>query len=535
MSEILASVVVGLGLFFLGLNLVGVNLKQVSGRQFRTLITRFTDQVWKGSLLGVLAGVCMQSTSAVTVVLASMTVSGLLTVRQALPIVAWTNVGTTLLVFVTLFDLHLVVLYLLGVSATVFAFAGEARWKPICGVVLGICLLFFGMNALKTGAARVQDYPWAQSVLAQAHGSYALALLAGALFSFVTQSATAVVFIAVTLVRAGLLGPEETMMIIYGGNVGSTFSRMVLSSGLKGSSRQVGRFQDLFKIVGSALFVLLFYVELYYGVPLVRAFCATLSPHVETQMAVTYLLCNLVVAVLLWPIFGPTQRLLNWCWPASEAEDFARLKYLHPQILDDPETALDLLEKEQMRLLTRLTEYFNALRPPIPGKRRTDTRSLHQSFLTLSNEVDWYFTRLIHLTQSSATSQRLSNIHDRQEVIRSLEDSINQLVAVVEQTPPSAQLALLVQNMTEALDFLMVTAGEAATTLDSEEADLLARLCAERGELLGRIRTLYLTSEHGLSPPDKSLLLNLTMLFDRIVWLVRRFAVLLQQNQRFRS
>src|SRR5262249_48503641 len=100
MSRVVAPVVAGFGLVFLRLHLVGNHLKQAGSRQFRSLIARFTDHAWRGSLLGLLAGVFMQSTSAVAVILASMAASGLVSVRQALPIVLWTNVGTTLIVFV---------------------------------------------------------------------------------------------------------------------------------------------------------------------------------------------------------------------------------------------------------------------------------------------------------------------------------------------------------------------------------------------------------------------------------------------------
>jgi phosphate:Na+ symporter len=535
MAQIFALLVAGLGIFFLGLHLVGSHLRQVSGRRFRNLIARFTDRVWRGSVLGVLAGVFMQSTSAVSIILASMTASGLITVYQALPIVAWSNVGATVIVFVTAFNVRLMVLYLLGTSAILFAFAGEARWKPICGVILGISLLFYGIDGMKTSAAEFQKYPWFNTVINQANGSYALAFLAGALLSFLTQSTTAVTLIAVTLVKAANLGGNETMMIIYGGNVGSTFSRMILSSGLKGSSRQIGRFQDLFKITGSALFVLLFYVEVYGRVPLVKALCERLSTRIETQMALVNLFCNLTIALLLLPLLKSTQRLLERLWPATADEDFAKVKYLHGQALQDPETAIDLIEKEQMRLLTRLPDYVEALRPHAPNTRRTDYRALHQSFRVLSAEVESYLTRLIHLHLSPSTAERLTNVQNRHEVISFLEDGINQVVNAVEQTPPTAQLVPLVRNMTEALDFLVVTAGEAATTLDREEADLLARLCSDRGDLLGRIRNLYLSTEQGLTPGDKSLLLNLTMLFDRLVWMVRRLAELLQENRKFRE
>src|SRR5262249_744552 len=251
MAKIVASVVAGLGLFFLGLHLVGTHLKQASSRQFRSLIARFTDHVWSASLLGLLAGVFMQSTSAVTVILASMAASGLVSVRQALPIVTWANVGTTFIVFIGVFDLELLILYSLGLSATVFVFSGEVRWKPVCGVLLGISLLFFGIHTMKTSAAQLQTFAWFKAIMNQAQGSYLPAFVVGALLSFLTQSATAVALLAVTLAHAGLLRLESTMMIVYGGNVGSTFARMILATGLTGSSRQIGHFQDLFKFSGS--------------------------------------------------------------------------------------------------------------------------------------------------------------------------------------------------------------------------------------------------------------------------------------------
>jgi phosphate:Na+ symporter len=534
MTKIIAALFAGLGLFFFGLNLVGISLKQASGRRFRSLIARFTKQDWRGSLLGVLAGVFMQSTSAVTVILASMTDAGLITVRQALPIVSWANVGTTLIVFASVLDLHTAVLYLLGASAVAFVFSGEVRWKPLLGVALGISLLFYGIDAMKASAADLRNEPWFDIILNQANGSYLLAFCAGALLSFLTQSTTAVAMIAVTLVKADMLGVNETLMIVYGGNVGSTFSRMILASGLKGSSRQIARFQDLFKMGGSALFVFLFYLEIYTGLPLVKALSARLASQVETQTALVNLFCNLVPAVLFMPVLGATHRLLDRFWPATEAEDFAKLKYLHPQALAEPDSAIDLIEKEQARLLTRLPGYINALRPLETGRRKNDRRATRQAFQVLFKEVESYLTGLVHLHLSPTTAERLTNVHNRNGVIGHLEETVHQLVSAVEQSPPSAALSPLVRNITEAADFLLATASEAVSVFDLEEASMMAALCADRGDLMGRIRNLYLSSEKQLSPGDKSLLLDLTTHFDRMVWLVRGLAELLQKNQRFR-
>jgi phosphate:Na+ symporter len=535
MANILPQLIAGLGLFFLGLHTVTANLHQTSGRRFRTLIAHFTDRPWLASALGFLSGAVLQSTSAVAVILASMTASGLVSVRRALPIVAWANVGTTVLIFVAALDIRLAVLYLLGLSGICFSFSREARWRSAYGIVLGISLLFFGLDVMKSGAAGLQQLSWFRAVLEGTRGSFALACLGGAFLSFLTQSSTAVTLLAVTLVNTGLLGVDETIMVIYGGNVGSTFSRMILASGLKGSSRQIGRFLDLFKIAGTALFVLLFYVEWLTDVPLVKALVESFGVRVETQMALVNLLYNLTMAVVLCCLLGPVQRLLERFWPASDVEDFAKVQYLHPQALSDAETALDLVEKEQMRLVNRLPLYLDALRDGDTSRRKVDPHALHQAFLVLSKEVESYLTAMIHLQLSVRTSERLTNVQGRHSLIGLVEDNVYHLVGGVRQGPPSARLAPLVDNFVEALDFLLQMAGEAAATLSAEEGQLLANLCADRGDLMGKIRNLYLSSEHDLGPRDKSLLLDLTGYFDRIVWVVRRFALLLEQNRQYRA
>jgi phosphate:Na+ symporter len=476
----------------------------------------------------------MQSTSAVTIILASMTASRLITVQKALPVVIGTNVGTTLLPFITVLDIHLGVLWVLSISGIAFSFSREMRWRIIWGVVLGVGLLFYGINLLKDNAEGLRHYLWFQAIMEEAHTSFALTLVVGTVLSFLTQSTTAVTLIAVTLVPSGLLGPSETMMIIYGGNLGSTFARMILASGLKGSARQVGRFQDLFKIAGTALFVLLFYVEMYTSLPMVKALVESLSAHVATQMALVNLVYNLVMAVVFSLSLRPTLRLLDHYWPATAEEDFAKVQYIYTQALDNPETALDLVDKEQTRLIARLPNYLDLLRDDVDKKSQPDCRALHSSFVLLSREVETYCKAMVDMQHAAPVSERLINVQSRLSLIEFLEDSVHQLVTTVSQASYSPKLAALIQNFVEALDFLLLTASEAASTANADDATLLGSLCADRGELMGNIRKLYLSSEQDMLPQEKSLLLSLTSLFERIVWIVRRLAGLLEKSQPYR-
>ena len=66
------SLILGLGLFFLGLRLIGENLRRLYGSSFRNVIKRTTHSPLFGAGLGTLAGAVMQSATAVTFILVGM-------------------------------------------------------------------------------------------------------------------------------------------------------------------------------------------------------------------------------------------------------------------------------------------------------------------------------------------------------------------------------------------------------------------------------------------------------------------------------
>ena len=88
--------------------------------------------------------------------------------------------------------------------------------------------------------------------------------------SFIAQSTTTVALMTVALASAGLLELGEAIAMIYGANLGSTLMRILLTQRSTGTLRQVSRFQDLFKIAGTVIFVGLFAIERLAHVPLVR-------------------------------------------------------------------------------------------------------------------------------------------------------------------------------------------------------------------------------------------------------------------------
>lgn len=530
MRDVLALLTAGTGLFFLGLHLVSSGFQDSSSRTLRGLIRQSTGTRWSCALVGVLAGVVMQSTSAVTTVLGSMATSGLIALRQALPIVAFANVGTTALVFATALDLRTAVLFAVGVGGVAFSLTETFRWKAISGIILGVALFLYGGDLMTSAASGVQQAQWFSGFLHSFHGSTAMSFALGLTAAFLAQSTSSAALMTVTLANAGLLDLSEAITMIYGANLGSTLLRMLLTGNGPGTLRQVSRFQDMFKFTATSVFVALFYLEHGLHIPLVSAAVAAITPRVALQLALVNLLFNGSTALCAAIFNTPIARFVVARWPSSVVELLSVPEYINLDAATDPVTALDLLEKEQMRILRRTREYLTVVRPVKSGGERVDPAALHKSFLVLFDEIEHFQVALVGHHLDAETSERLGNVQGRQKLLELVEDSLLQLATSIRAAPPSEKLEPLTGNFIEALDFLMMFAGDAARTLDRDRAQFVFDLSSDRGEMMGGIRSLHLSPEQALTAEERTLLLRLTTIFERTVWMLQRYAELLLKN-----
>ena len=530
MRDVLALLMAGLGIFCVGLHLVSTGLQESTSRTVRSLIRQWTATLPARAAAGILAGAVLQSTSAVATILGSMATSGLVDLEQALPIVAFANVGTTALVFAGAIDLRVAVMFAVGIAGLGFSFVTEFRWRAVATVVLGVALLLYGNNLVTAASSGVEQSNWFSGFLQWHAESTIMAFGLGTAASFVMQSTIAAALMSIALANAGLLNLGEATVMVYGANLGSTLMRMLLTNRRAGIPRQVSGFQDLFKIAGVVIFCALFAVEQLTSLPLVAALAVRLADGLALQLAVINLVFNGSMAVLATTFGRPVGRVVRRWWPPTSAETLSVPAYVSHEAARDPESAIDLLEKEQMRVIERTRDYLTGDGSEAARETKVDRAELHRSFSLLFRELEHFHVELVGKSMESGTSERLGNVHGRQKLLELVEDSVHQLTTSVREAPATRKLEALTSNVAEALDFLLMCAVEAARTLDREPAELLFNLSSDRSDMMSGIRGLYLAPDLALAADEKTLLLRLTNLFERTVWMLQRYAELLVRN-----
>jgi phosphate:Na+ symporter len=521
MLELIALYLAGLSFFFTGMAGISANLRQITGRRFRVLLSRATNHPVRAGLLGIAAGVVTQSTSVVAFILVGMIASGLLPLRRALVVLACANIGTAALVFVAAVDLHLPILFVVGISGLIIAFNLFVRWKPGFGSVLSIGLVFFGLDMMKHAFQPLSSTPSMVGVERFFDYWPDMAFFLGMLLRMVVHSSGASAAITITINHGGILGEFPAMMSMAGLGLGTAIATYFLSTNLRGIPRQVAMYQGITNVAASVVLGSLLLAERLSGVPMLLKFADLLSPTNSGRMAVMYLMLNLLIAIIAITGIRWAPAWLAKRSPPTPEEDLSRPMYVVPEALLSPETAPDLVALEQMRVMRVLGEYLQAVR----GNGGQALKPLHNGAVALGEEITHFLDTMMRQPLATGIAERLISLQRKEETVRALEENVFLLASTLERRGGEELPGLMV----EALDTILLTASDALTSKDQMDIDLLVSLTDDRGGTMERLRTRY-RLENAESASDVSALHYATTLFERNVWLLRQLALWLRED-----
>ncbi len=520
--ESLALYLAGLSFFFAGVTGISENLRLLSGRGFRVLLGRATDHPVLAALLGVAMGALTQSASVVALIVSGMVASGMLALRRALIVVACASIGTSLLVFIAALDLRLPVLFLIGISGLVLGFKVWANWKPGFASLLSVGLLLFGLEMMKQAFNPLSSSAGAINVGKFFEVWPNAAFFAGTALRSVIHSSSSVAAITITVSQGARLGVLPAMMSTAGVGVGSAIATYVLSSRTKGVPRQIALHQAFTNLCAGLIVAGLLTLERVTGLPLLIGLAHRLHFATSQCVAVTYLLLNFATVGVALVTLGFAPEWLDALSPPSAEEDLSIPKYVQPEALGAPESALELLAMEQMRVMHALGQYMQFAR----GGSDIKIGALHEAAKRLGVEIRAFLAALVEQPIGTRLAARGLSFQRKEETLSALEGNVYLFAETVGKRKSSAALA---SALVESLDLIVSTAVDALGSGSKDDIDMVIRLTEDRGPMMEELREGVRFNE-GHAVEDVSALHYATTLFERNVWLLRQLALWMRED-----
>ena len=258
----------GLAFFLFGMTLLGDGLKKVAGSKLETVLGKLTSNPVKGVLLGALVTAVIQSSSATTVMVVGFVNAGIMQLANAVGIVMGANIGTTATGWVlTLanvegeggFTSATVFAFIAFIGIILYFFCRKQTQKNIGLILLAFSVLMSGMQTMSSAMDPLKENEaFLQFISAAANP--VVSLLIGVLVTAVIQSSSASIGILQALSATGAISYEVAIPMVLGMCIGACVPVLLSAIGTNANGKRTAIIYLYFNIVGSALFMVPFYL-----------------------------------------------------------------------------------------------------------------------------------------------------------------------------------------------------------------------------------------------------------------------------------
>ena len=313
------SLLAGLALFLYGITLMGDGLNLVAGNKLEVFLYRLTSNRFRGILLGTLVTAVIQSSSATSVMCVGFVNSGLMRFSQAVAVILGSILGTSITGWmltlssvgggggwVDLLSTTAITGIIAVAGIILRKFSKKASHHHLGDILMGFAVLMFGMSAMTSAVAPLQDDPtFLRLLVSMSHPL--LGFLVGAVFTAVIQSSAAAVGILQALSLTGALSAGETFPLLLGIGVGGALPVLLGALGANINGVRTAVAHLLSDILGAVICGALFYtINAIHPLPFLEGSISIVG------VAAMNTAFRLVTVIALAPFIGVLEKLTNF-------------------------------------------------------------------------------------------------------------------------------------------------------------------------------------------------------------------------------
>lgn len=331
----------GLGIFFLGLELMANGLQKVAGERMRRILELFTSNPLTAVLTGAGVTAVLQSSSTVTVMIVGFVNSGLMNLQQAVGTIMGANIGTTITAQIVSFDIYALAFPLIGLGGMLHFFARRKMTRYVGMGLLGFGLLLLGLSLMGDAVDPLKSYQPFLDLLVTLGSRPLLGILAGAVFTALIQSSSATTGLVIAFAWQGLLDLNAGLAIAVGANLGTCVTAVLASLNASTTARRAAMGHVLFNTFGILLFII--FRQVFANLVLLT------GTSVARQIANAHTLFNVFTTIIVFPFLAHFVKLITRIVPGDDEVVEMKPKYLDERVIGTPGSLLGA-QREVVRM-----------------------------------------------------------------------------------------------------------------------------------------------------------------------------------------
>ena len=263
-----------IALFIYGMTILGGRLEKLSSGRMEKVLEKLSNNVFKSVMLGTLVTAAVQSSAATTVIVVGLVNAGILRLSSAIGVIMGANIGTTITgQILRLGDLEnnenvgavlkllsptTLAPFIAAVGLIIFMLSKKESVKTIGEILIGVGILFTGMNSLTEAVSPLSELQAFRDLFATLKNPI-LGIIVGAVVTILLQSSSASVGILQTISTTGVLTFSAAFPIIMGQNIGTCVTPIISAVGAGKNAKRAAAVHLYFNIIGTILFLVVVY------------------------------------------------------------------------------------------------------------------------------------------------------------------------------------------------------------------------------------------------------------------------------------
>ena len=352
-------------MFLYGMHVMSDGIQRSAGEKMKNLLGILTNNRLTAVLVGALITAIIQSSGATTVMVVGFVNAGLMTLTQVVGVIMGANIGTCITAWIVsmeslgdAFKAMSPTLYaplIICIGAFLIMFSKKNGRKDVGNILIGLGLLFLGLDFMKNGAGEYTDLPIFTTAFQLFSANPILGIAIGMIVTAIMQSSSAAVGILQMLASTGgVVTAASAIYISLGSNIGSCVTALLSSMGTTRNAKRTAVMHLTFNIVGTILFGTVLYIVFLLNQTL------RVAPITSVGISIFHTVFNIICTILLFPFANVLVKISDIVVPKKEeameqkqdsnSEENAALRHLDKRILESPAFAVEAASREVVHM-----------------------------------------------------------------------------------------------------------------------------------------------------------------------------------------
>jgi phosphate:Na+ symporter len=409
-TMVIVNLMGGVALLLWGVRMVRTGVLRAWGDVLKRYIEQNLSNRTTAFASGAVATLMLQSGTATALIITGLANSGVIGAATGIAVLLGADLGSAVVSGIFAIAGPLVTplsSVLLFAGFVVFSVSTDFRPRNAGRILMGLGLMLLALNLVVTASEPLREATLFHIVLAAIGRDPLLALVVGALVTWMSYSTLAVVLLIASFLASGSLETGAAMALILGVNLGGGLPALTATAGQPRTARRL----PVANLACRAALALMLVPAL--G-PIGETAAVWIADPVVTAVSF-HIGFNVLLAIVFLPFAGPIMRGVERVLPnvAATADSLAVPRYLDRGALTTPAVALSNAQSETGRMTELLDRMLELSMEVLEGgsiERLKELRLLDEKMNAYQSAIHAYVVKLMEVELEQRYSRRAMEI-----------------------------------------------------------------------------------------------------------------------------